>query len=120
MSWSNQGLQKAYVASGAIPAYSAVKAGATANTVALATAATDKIIGAVGELPVVDLERVDVILDGIADLRAGGTIAAGDLLTAAAGGAVVAATTGDRTIGMALAAAVSGDRLPVLLNQGVA
>lgn len=119
MSWSNQGLAKNYVASGAIAAYSVVKPGA-AGTVALATAATDKIIGAVGELPVVDGERVDVILDGIADLRAGGTIAAGDLLTAAAGGAVVVAASGNRIVGMALNAAVSGDRLPVLLNQGVA
>jgi Uncharacterized conserved protein (DUF2190) len=120
VSWSNQGLMKAYVASGAIPAYSAVKAGPTAGTVALATAATDKILGAVGELPVVDGERVDVILDGIADMRAGGTIAAGDLVTAAAGGAVVVAAAGNRIVGMALNAAVSGDRLPVFLNQGVA
>jgi len=120
MSWSNAGLQKAYVASGAIPSYSVVKPGATAGTVALATAATDKIIGTVGELPVVDLERVDVILNGIADMRAGGTIAAGDLLTAAAGGAVVVAAAGNRTIGIALNAAVVGDRLPVFLNQGVA
>lgn len=120
MSWSNQGLQKAYVASGAIAAYSVVKPGATAGTVALATAATDKILGAVGELPVVDGERVDVILDGIADMRAGGTISAGDLLTAAAGGAVVVAAAGNRIVGMALNAAVSGDRLPVFLTQGVA
>lgn len=120
MSWSNQGLAKNYVASGAIAAYSVVKPGATAGTVALATAATDKILGAVGELPVVDGERVDVILDGIADLRAGGTIAAGDMLTAAAGGAVVVAASGNRIVGVALNAAVSGDRLPVFLKQGVA
>ena len=35
MSWSNQGLAKNYVASGAIAAYSVVKPGATAGTVAL-------------------------------------------------------------------------------------
>jgi hypothetical protein len=64
-------------------------------------------------------DRVDVQLDGIADLIAGGTFARGALLGVDAAGAVIAYATG-RAIGYALESAVAGDEVPVLLKLGAA
>lgn len=52
--------------------------------------------------------RVDVVMDGIAEVEFGGAVAAGDWIAADADGKGVSATTGN-VIGFALHAAVSGE-----------
>jgi hypothetical protein len=115
----NVGLTKTLLAAAAIGANLIVKFTAT-DTVGAAAASTDKLVG------VSDLgadaagDRVDVILDGIALVKAGGTVAAGDLVTANASGQAVATTTAaDRYIGVAMDAGVSGDLIGVRLAPGL-
>jgi len=58
-------------------------------------------------------ERIDVIHEGVADLRLGGTVARGDLLTTDANGQGVSATpaagTNNEVLGKALTSGVNGD-----------
>lgn len=123
----NRELVKAFNAGGAIVSNTLVKFGADDNTVVAAAAATDSIIGAVGLVAppgsnAASGDRVDVQISGIADVKAGGAITRGDLLTADASGYVVAAAPGagvnNRTIGVALASAVANDIIPVHLIPG--
>lgn len=116
-------LVNTFVAGGAISHGILVKPGGTAGQVVAAAAATDKIVGVAY---VVDPdgaassgEVLDVVQGGVADCKAGGVIAAGDLLTADASGQVIATTTaGNRLIGVAQTAAASGDLIPVLVCPG--
>jgi hypothetical protein len=67
-------------------------------------------------------QPMDIQLDGIAEVIAGGTIAAGAPVTANASGAAVTASPGagvnNRLIGFAFEAAVSGDIFRVRLAPG--
>ncbi len=123
----NKGLTKAFNAGGAIASYTIVKFGADDDTVVAAAAATDSLIGAVALVAppgsnAATGDRVDVQLEGIADIKAGGNITRGGLVTSDASGQVVAAAPGagvnNRIIGTALASAVSGDIIPVLIRPG--
>lgn len=123
----NKGLTKAFTAGGAIVSYTLVKFGADDNTVVAAAAATDSIIGAVALVAppgsnAASGDSVDVQLEGIADLKAGGNITRGGLVTSDASGFVVAAAPGagvnNRIVGVALASAVANDIIPVHLNLG--
>ncbi len=123
----NKGLTKGFNAGGAIVSYTLVKFGADDNTVVAAAAATDSILGAVALVAppgsnAASGDRVDVQLEGIADIKAGGNVTRGDLLTSDASGFVVAAAPGagvnNRIIGTALASAVANDIIPVLLTPG--
>jgi hypothetical protein len=86
---------KAFVASGAIGHRKFVKPTANDGEVALATAATDNIIG-VTDFPsgAASGARIDVILFGPADIDVGGTVAPGALITTDAAGKAVAAAPG--------------------------
>ena len=114
---------KNYVASGACTHRRLAKATATDGVVALASAATDMIIG-VFDYPngAADGERVDVVLFGIAEVDFGGTVAAGDNITSDASGkavaAVPAAGVNNKTAGRTLYGQVAGDRGDVLINPG--
>lgn len=116
-------LDKEYVAEAAITAYRIVKPGSTDDFVAVAAAATDKVIGVVeGVAPALG-ERCAVVLNGIADVTFGGTVARGDPLTSdASGRAVVAAPaagTNVRLIGFARVSGVVGDVGEILVQQGL-
>ena len=120
---ANIGLVKSFVAEAVIAAARIVKPGAAAYGVLQGAAATDKIIGITTEVSADAVgERVDVVLDGIADLKLGGTVAAGDLLTSDATGqgvvAAPAAGVNNRIIAVALIAGVSGDIIPVSVEPG--
>lgn len=123
----NKGLTKAFKAGGAIVSYTLVKFGADDNTVVAAAAATDSVLGAVALVAppgsnAATGDYVDVQLEGIADIKAGGNITRGGLVMSDASGYVVAATAAGgsnvRTVGVALASAVSGDIIPVLIRPG--
>jgi len=116
---------KNYVAEGAIAAYRIVMHGAADGQVLQATAATDLLIGAAvipANQSVVANERVDVALDRFVPVEYGGTIAAGDPLTADASGKAVAAGpaagTNNRIIGYAGVAGVAGDIVDVYIRPG--
>jgi hypothetical protein len=89
-----------------------VKASSTENEIALAAAATDKLIGVLTNKPLSG-ETADVYARnaaGTGKVIAGGTVAINDYITSDANGKAVATTTsGDQILGIALEAAVSGD-----------
>ena len=114
-------IEKEFLADGAVTDGRIVKPGAAAGDAAHATAATDKILG-VASHDAADNATVRIMVSGIAKVKAGGTIAAGDLITAGAAGVAVTAAPGagvnNRILGQAIEAAVSGDLFSVLLGQG--
>lgn len=123
----NRDLVKAFTAGGAIVSNTLVKFGGDDDTVVAAAAATDSVLGAVGLVAppgsnAATGDRVDVLLAGIADIKAGGAITRGGLVTSNASGQVIAATAAAgsnvRVVGTALASAASGDIIPVLLSPG--
>ena len=95
----NQGLQKSYTAEAAVAAYRIVKLGAAVAN-----------------------DRIDIVRSGISEVEYGGTIAAGDLLTADASGRAIVATAGAgtnvRVIGVAEVAGVLGDIGSLLIDPG--
>jgi Uncharacterized conserved protein (DUF2190) len=119
---ANNGLTKSYTAEGAISANRFVKVGAADYGVLAAAAATDKIIGVSTEVDAAIGERADVVHDGIADLKLGGAVARGDLLTSDATGrgvvAAPAAGTNNRIGAMAIISGVADDIIPVKVIQG--
>lgn len=122
---NNPVLTKSFVAGGTIVPFTLVKFGADDNTVVAAAAVADFLLG-VADIPhqgnAVTGERVDVVVNGVAEVKYGGTITRGQLLTTDASGYAVAAApaagTNNRIIGVALQSGVSGDVGSVLLSQG--
>lgn len=100
-----------FYADGAIAKGSAVKAGSDKNHVAIAAAASDKIVGWAQSAAVNVGDKVEIALPGGgAKCLAGGTIAFGDVLTSNASGQAVATTNnGDRSGAVSMQSAVSGD-----------
>ncbi|AFY72079.1 hypothetical protein Pse7367_3856 (plasmid) [Thalassoporum mexicanum PCC 7367] len=124
MSVSNHILTTTYTAAGTIDQYRIVKFGSSDNTVIEAIAATDRLVGVayipgVSGTQKVSGDRLEVVLSGVAELKAGGTITRGDLVTSDANGQAVVAAPGagvnNQAIGKALVSALSGDVFPVLL-----
>src|SRR4051794_25888097 len=87
---ANNGLTKSYTAEGAITANRIVKVGANDWGVLQGAAATDSLIGISTEIDAASGERIDVVHEGIADLKLGGTVARGALVTSDASGQGVA------------------------------
>lgn len=108
-----------YNAEGAINAYSIVKYGANDYGALQAGAATDKLLGVSTDIAAASGEPVDVIYEGIATVKLGGTVTRGDwLVSDASGNAIVsaaAAGTNNESIGKALQSGVSGDLIDVLV-----
>jgi len=88
------------------------------DTVIHATGATDRPIG-VALAAAASGARLDVALQGVAEVKLGGTIARGGDVTSGAAGVGVdlsAAATIKSSIGRAMAGGDSGDVIPVLIN----
>jgi hypothetical protein len=113
------GITRTFVAGGDISGRTFVKFSAD-DTVVKATAATDAIIGVTERLDVASGERVDVVLSGIAEVVAGGSITRGTDVTADANGKAVACApaAGEtaRRGGIAHLAAASGDYVEVMVT----
>jgi len=120
---ANNGLTKNYLAEAAISGQRIVKAGANDYGVLAAAAVSDKFLGISTEIDAASGERVDVIHEGIADLKLGGTVTRGDFLTSDASGQGVTAAPGagtnNQVIGKALISGVSGDVIPVLISPSM-
>jgi hypothetical protein len=119
----NTMLSKNYTAEGVIAAYRIVKFGAADGGVLVAAAATDKLIGVNDRIPFAAIgDRSDIIRVGIAEVEYGGTVAAGDLLTADASGRAIVATASAganvRFIGVAEVAGVVGDIGSMMIEPG--
>jgi hypothetical protein len=111
-----------FTAGGSISQNTFVKFSAD-NTVVAASAATDSIIGVcVQPGGCSSGDRCDVQVAGVADVKMGGTVARGGLVTADSSGQGVAPapSTGvnNRVAGIALLTAASGDITEVLLSPG--
>ena len=103
------GFVRSYTADGAIGANLIVKPGGSDGTMALATGATDALMGVLLELDAADGDRIDIVRDGIADILYGGDIAMGDPLTSDSQGRAIAATLGQNVIGNAEVSGSLGD-----------
>ena len=128
MSYKNSLLTKDYEAGAAIAQCKIVKFDATDEEVIAAAAATDLLIGVVDIAQnddgnaVAEGDPVDVILSGIAEVEAGGTITRGAWVTSDADGHAIAAAPANDTnmqvIGRAMASAVDGDIFPLFVLPG--
>ncbi len=113
-------LQKTFFCGAAVAANRIVKAGADDTKVVVGAAATDKLIGVSDNIGGAINESIDVILDGIAVVKLGGTVAFGDLITSDGTGQGIATTTaGNRWIGYAMEGGVSGDLIGVRIAPGL-
>lgn len=106
-----------FIASGAIPANTAVKLTAE-NTVAVTTAITDDVIG-FSRTTAADQDRVDIELANGSIVKAvlGGTVAVGNQLmpqAAGAGKVIVAAGATSKSCAIALQAGVANETVSVL------
>jgi hypothetical protein len=113
-------LQKTFYAGAAVAANRIVIPGADNTKVIVGAAATDKSVGVSDNVGAALGETLDVILDGIALVKAGGSIAMGDLVTSDSTGQGVATTTAThRYIGVAMEDAASGDLFGVRIAPGL-
>lgn len=115
-------LTRNFIAGAAMTAYRIVRFSA-ADTVVLAAAATESLIGVTNDVAAASGERQDVIVQGMPWVEAGAAFSIGALLTSDASGRAVAAApaagVNNRIIGIAFRAAVAaGDRVEVLLAPG--
>lgn len=93
---------KTFIAEEPISAHRFVKFG-TGNTVVTATSSTDTVIGVSDDVNITAAGNVvDVHLCDCQKVQCGGTIKAGDLLTASDDGRAVKVTAGDNVVGVAL------------------
>ncbi|ALL14268.1 capsid cement protein [Caulobacter henricii] len=117
------GLTKTFIAAAAITKRRIVKFDAVDGQVLTAAAANDSLLG-VSDMSadVTSGSRVEVRLNGVAEVEAGGTIARGAPVTSDATGRAVAAApaagVNNRIIGIAMASYVVGDVADVFLSQG--
>ena len=120
---SNPALIKNYTAEADVSAFRIVKFGSSDGSVLHATAATDRGIGVVSELPGVAGDRVDVVRSGIADVEFGGTVTRGAKIVSDATGKAVAASPSAganvEVIGIAEESGVSGDIARILISPSV-
>lgn len=118
MTMRNTGLVKTFIAATAIARYSVVKLDSAKDSVALATSAGDRFVGVSAEpADVAAGDRVDIILDGIVEVRAGATVTKGIDVTANAAGRVIAAQAGDEVVGWTTEAAnADGDIISIRLK----
>lgn len=101
-----------------------VKIGAADSTVIQGAAATDRFVGVSDKnISRASGEIVDVIVSGVAVVKAGGSISRGAAVTSDASGQAVAAApaagTNNGIVGWALDAASSGDLVSVLIAPSV-
>ncbi|MFZ5998058.1 MAG: DUF2190 domain-containing protein [Nitrospirota bacterium] len=136
------GIEKTVKCTAAIgTAYTIAKFGADDDTLSVASAASDELVGVFQHTTSAAGDDVRVMITGITKVVLGGTVTRGGLITADANGkgvaaaqhthtentagtytqnATTAAASAVRVIGKALASGVSGDIIPVLLTPGIA
>jgi hypothetical protein len=120
MMGATEGLSKSAKCTAAIgTAFTIAKFGADDDTMSVASAATDGLIGIFQHTTTTAGDDVRVMLDGISPIKLGGGVTRGNPITSDAAGKGVAAVLGQNIIGFALASGVNGDIVPLKLAQGV-
>jgi len=113
---------KNYEAEGGIEGYHFGKPGSSDQKIAKTSSSTDLITGITTELDAVNGEPVDLVHDGVHQLKLGGTVTRGQKLTSDANGRGIAAVPANDTnisVGaVALASGVDGDIIPVIITIG--
>lgn len=141
MMGQTSGIEKTVKSAAAVTAYTIAKFGSDDDTMSVATAASDNMVGVFQHDTNAAGEDVRVMLTGISRVLLGGSVTRGDLITTNATGRGVAATRHTHTentagtytqnattvaassvgiVGRALASGSSGDIIPVLLTISVA
>ncbi|GAB6139916.1 hypothetical protein JCM14076_06450 [Methylosoma difficile] len=123
--YNNHIFVKSFTPTAALEPYTAVKMGSADGTVAQAVDANDFVVGFVNDRgvsadDVAKGKKVDVVMAGIAEVKAGGTITLGARLSVTTAGKVVTTTpptagTTVEVVAIALASAVSNDVIPALI-----
>ena len=113
---ANNGFIKNFIAEGEIPPLRIVKLGSADGKVTLAEEEDPCLGVSVEHLTAQDGQRVDVILTRTAEVKAGGTIARGELVGAGAGGVAIAVEDRELAVGVALVEAVVGDVFTIILK----
>lgn len=116
------GLIATCVAATAIPRHTIVALNTADDSVQLATGVSDPLLGVSAEpADIAKGERIDVILNGIAEVRAGGAISKGAWLTVDASGRAIAASAAtNERIGRALNAAnTANDIISIEIIKGL-
>lgn len=104
------GLIMSFLAATLIASHRIVAFGSDDDTVTMASSATDSLVG-ISDLGADAIgDRLDVVMDDIAEVEFGGTITRGDPITSDANGKAIKATVaGSRIIGFAMVSGVVGD-----------
>lgn len=112
-------LIKTFRAPVAIAGYTIVTFAVGINAVETADAVGDALIGITTSIGSQDNGRCDVIMAGVSEVKIGGNVSKGDVLTTDASGHAITATQAtDRVIGLAMADAIANDIAPILVAQG--
>ncbi len=117
-----RGLVKSYEAMAAIAPYRIVAFGdpAASARIVTASAATQPLAGTTGQVGGAAGAMVDAVKSGIPQVQLGGTVAAGDALTAnATGKAIKVTAAGQRTIGTAEQPGIADDIIDYFAAPGV-
>ena len=112
----NPTLIKTFVADGAISKDRFVTL-AVGGGVSQASSSSAYILGTTDRLGAADQDKVDVILQGIAEVEAGESITAPAAITVNASGQAVVATSGAQVAGLAITSAAAGEVVSVLLGS---
>jgi hypothetical protein len=117
------GIEKSVKGTAAIAtAFTIAKFGADDDTLSVAAASTDLLVGVFQHTTTAANDEVRIMMSGISRVKLGGTVTRGNLITSDANAKGVAAAPAAGVnayiIGQALASGVDGDIIPVLLSQG--
>lgn len=112
----NPTLIKTFVADGAISKDRFVTL-AVGGGVSQASSSSAYVLGTTDRLGAVDQDKIDVILQGIAEVEAGESITAPAAITVNASGQAVVATSGAQVAGLAITSAAAGEVVSVLLGS---
>ena len=119
---NNPGLIKSFIAATLIPQHTVVAIDAADDSVKLATASSDPVLGVSSEPADTPVGKpVDITLSGVGIVKAGGVIAKGSWLTVDASGRVITTTTAaHERIGRALSAAnAANDLVSIEIIKGL-
>lgn len=111
MSQYNEGKLLTFEAAGDLSAkqYLIVKPGSGENDIAVASAASDELLGVLQNDPV-QYQEAAVMIDGTTKVIAGGSISKGAMITTDSNGKAIATTTaGNKVIGIAIEDADAND-----------
>jgi len=120
MAGPNVTLTKSFKAGAAIAKYTIVKFDSADDTVVVATGNTDLPIGIALEAAAAAGDRIDVAVQGIAEVKAAGAITRGDYVVATTGGEGVAGTAStakQQAIGIAMEGVADDDIFPCLIAR---